>query len=50
VSIDGQEDIPLARGDAVVVRARERPIRVVEPEGALPFWDLLRRKAQLLPS
>jgi NAD+ kinase len=50
VSIDGQEDIPLARGDAVQVRARERPIRVVEPEGALPFWDLLRRKAQLLPS
>jgi NAD+ kinase len=50
VSIDGQEDIPLARGDAVEVRAREQPIRVVEPEGALPFWDLLRRKAQLLPS
>src|SRR3954465_5703111 len=50
VSIDGQEDIPLARGDAVQVRARERPIRVVEPEGTLPFWDLLRRKAQLLPS
>jgi NAD+ kinase len=50
VSIDGQEDIPLARGDAVQVRAREQPIRVVEPEGALPFWDLLRRKAQLLPS
>src|SRR5262249_16749940 len=49
VSIDGQEDIPLSRGDAVQVRARERPIRVVEPEGALPFWDLLRRKAQLLP-
>jgi NAD+ kinase len=50
VSIDGQEDIALAVGDAVQVRAREQPIRVVEPEGALPFWDLLRRKAQLLPS
>jgi NAD+ kinase len=50
VSIDGQEDIALARGDAVQVRAREQPIRVVEPEGTLPFWDLLRRKAQLLPS
>jgi NAD+ kinase len=50
VSIDGQEDIALIRGDAVEVRAREQPIRVVEPEGALPFWDLLRRKAQLLPS
>ncbi|MEA2623523.1 MAG: kinase [Chloroflexota bacterium] len=50
VSIDGQEDIPLTIGDAVQVRARERPIHVVEPEGAIPFWDLLRRKAQLLPS
>jgi NAD+ kinase len=50
VSIDGQEDVALQRGDTVQVRARERPIRVVEPEGALPFWDLLRRKAQLLPS
>jgi NAD+ kinase len=50
VSIDGQTEMPLARGDAVLVRAREQPIRFVELEGALPFWDLLRRKAQLLPS
>jgi NAD+ kinase len=50
VSIDGYEDIPLLIGDAVQVRARERPIHVVEPETAMPFWDLLRRKAQLLPS
>lgn len=50
VSIDGYEDIPLHIGDAVQVRARERPIHVIVPEGAIPFWDLLRRKAQLLPS
>lgn len=50
VSIDGQEDIPLQIGDAVQVRARDKPIHVVQPEGAIPFWDLLRRKAQLLPS
>jgi NAD+ kinase len=50
VSIDGHEDIPLQIGDAVQVRARERPIRIVQPEDAIPFWDLLRRKAQLLPS
>ena len=28
----------------------DEPIHVVQPEGAIPFWDLLRRKAQLLPS
>ena len=50
MSIDGREDAPLAVGDAVVVRERERPIRFVEPRGALPFWDLLRRKVELLPS
>jgi len=50
VSIDGREDIPLAVGDMVAVRAVERPIRLVEPHGALPFWDLLRRKVELLPS
>jgi NAD+ kinase len=50
VSIDGREDIPIAVGDVVEVRALERPIRFVEPEGALPFWDLLRTKVELLPS
>ena len=50
VSIDGREDIPIAVGDLVEVRALERPIRFVEPAGALPFWDLLRTKVQLLPS
>ena len=41
VSVDGREDIPIAVGDVVEVRAFERPIRLVEPEGAQPFWDLL---------
>ena len=50
VSIDGREDMPLQVGDAVVVSARERPVRFIEPRGALPFWELLRRKAELLPS
>ena len=37
-------------GDVVEVRALERPIRFVEPDGAMPFWDLLRTKVELLPS
>jgi len=50
VSVDGRIDIPLEVGDVVTVAAHERPIRFLEPEGALPFWDLLRQKAELLPS
>jgi NAD+ kinase len=50
VSVDGREDIPLAVGDVVEVRAIERPVRLVEPEGSLPFWDLVRQKVELLPS
>ena len=50
VSIDGREDIPIAVGDVVEVRALERPIRLVQPHGSLPFWDLLRKKVELLPS
>jgi NAD+ kinase len=50
VSIDGREDLPLAVGDVVEVHALERPIRLIEPLGAQPFWDLLRRKVALLPS
>ena len=50
VSIDGQEDVPLQVGDEVRVVAHDRPVRFVEPRGALPFWELLRRKAELLPS
>jgi NAD+ kinase len=50
VSIDGREDIPISTGDVVEVRALDRPIRLVEPHGAQPFWDLFRRKVELLPS
>jgi NAD+ kinase len=50
VSIDGREDLPIAVGDVVEVRAIERPIRLVEPAGSRPFWDLLRHKVELLPS
>lgn len=50
VSIDGREDVPVAVGDEIEVRALEQPIRLVEPAGALPFWDLLRKKVELLPS
>ncbi len=50
VSIDGREDFALKVGDAVEILARERPIRFVQPRGAPPFWELLRRKAELLPT
>ncbi len=50
VSIDGREDRRIEVGDVVEVRALERPMRFVEPNGALPFWDLLRTKVELLPS
>ncbi len=50
VSVDGREDIPVQVGDVVEVRAVERPIRLIAPEGAQPFWDLLRHKVELLPS
>ncbi len=50
VSVDGREDIPLAVGDIVEVRAIDRPVRLVEPEGSKPFWDLFREKVALLPS
>ncbi|HEY7523528.1 MAG TPA: NAD(+)/NADH kinase [Candidatus Limnocylindrales bacterium] len=50
VSIDGYEDIPIATGDVVEIRAVERPIRFIEPHGSQPFWDLFRHKVELLPS
>ena len=50
VSIDGREDVPVAVGDVVEIRSLARPIRLVEPEGSMPFWDLLRKKVELLPS
>lgn len=50
VSVDGRIDVPLHVGDVVRVSASPDPIRFIEPDGAMPFWDLLRHKAQLLPS
>lgn len=50
VSVDGREDLQIAVGDVVEVHAMERPIRLLEPHGAQPFWDLLRHKVELLPS
>ena len=50
VSIDGRDDYPVEVGDAVEIRALDRPLRFVEPIGALPFWELLRQKAALLPA
>jgi len=50
VSVDGREDLPIGVGDVVEVHAVERPIRLIEPKGAQPFWDLLRHKVALLPS
>jgi len=50
VSIDGREDIPIAVGDVVEVRAIDAPVRFVQPVGSPPFWDLVRRKVELLPS
>jgi NAD+ kinase len=50
LSIDGRDEIPLAVGDRVEVRARQKPIDFIQPRGALPFWDLLRQKAELLPA
>lgn len=50
VSVDGRDDIPLEVGDIVEVRATERPVRLIEPEGSQAFWDLFRQKVELLPS
>jgi NAD+ kinase len=50
ISVDGREDRRLSIGDVVEVCEMDRPIRLVEPKGALPFWDLLRQKSELLPS
>ena len=50
MSADGREDRRLAIGDVVEVCEFNRPIRLIEPLGAVPFWDLLRQKSELLPS
>jgi NAD+ kinase len=49
VSVDGQWDLPLATGDRVEVRALAEPLRLLEPSGSTPFYDLLRTKASRLP-
>jgi NAD+ kinase len=49
VSVDGQWDLPLVPGEGVEVRALPDPLRLIEPEGSTPFYDLLRTKAGLLP-
>ena len=49
VSVDGQTDLPISPGDRVEVRALPAPLRLIEPEGSTPFYDLLRTKASLLP-
>jgi NAD+ kinase len=50
MSVDGREDRRLTIGDVVAVTELPRPIRFIEPSGAVPFWDLLRQKSELLPS
>ena len=50
MSVDGREDRRLGIGDVVSVCEMSRPIRLIEPRGAVPFWDLLRQKSELLPS
>jgi NAD+ kinase len=50
VSVDGHEDFPVAVGDTIEIRSIERPVRLIEPTGSLPFWDLVRQKVELLPS
>jgi NAD+ kinase len=49
VSLDGQWEMPMAVGEVIEVRALPVPLRMVEPAGSTPFYDLLRTKASLLP-
>ena len=49
ISIDGQTDLPMRPGDRVEVRALPIPLRLLEPDGSTPFYELLRTKASLLP-
>ncbi len=50
MSVDGREDRRLSIGDTVCVSELPKPVRFIEPKGAIPFWDLLRQKSELLPS
>ena len=49
ISIDGQTALPMRSGERVEVRALPIPLRLLEPEGSTPFYELLRTKASLLP-
>jgi NAD+ kinase len=49
ISLDGQVDLPMHSGDRVEVSALPEPLRIIEPTGSTPFYDLLRTKASLLP-
>jgi len=50
ISVDGREDRRLSIGDVVEVSEAPQAVRFIEPRGAVPFWDLLRQKSELLPS
>lgn len=49
ISLDGQTDVPMVEGDSVEVSALDEPLRIIEPAGSTPFYDLLRTKAARLP-
>jgi NAD+ kinase len=48
ISVDGQWDLAMAVGQTVAVRALPVPLRLIEPSGSTPFYELLRTKASLL--
>ena len=48
ISVDGQWDLAMAVGQTVEVRALPVPLRLIEPSGSTPFYELLRTKASLL--
>lgn len=49
ISLDGQWEVPMQVGETLEVRALSVPLRMVQPTGSTPFYDLLRTKASLLP-
>ena len=49
VSLDGQWEVPMQVGETLEVRALPVPLRMVQPTGSTPFYDLLCTKASLLP-
>jgi NAD+ kinase len=49
ISLDGQWELPMEVGDRIEVRGLPTPLRMAQPTGSTPFYDLLRTKASLLP-